>query len=143
MQRIKTNLKFYCTSVKKSTFFTQNDTDSANFWCTADKKYFILSYRKFYFAEINIGKLYIYIYIYIGTIFRIWYEIYHFTAHLRENQLSARKMTPTRLTFSVRRTKKKFLVSSDMNRMKINPTQAETFRKNEWRLKTLFRIDAD
>ena len=34
------HLKLYRTIVEKSTFRTQNDTDKANFWCRAEKKYF-------------------------------------------------------------------------------------------------------
>ena len=41
MQKIKTNLKFYRTNTGKSTFRTQNDSDSANFRYTAYKISFV------------------------------------------------------------------------------------------------------
>ena len=39
VRKIKATLKFYRTSAGKSIFRTQNDTDSANFRYTANKKY--------------------------------------------------------------------------------------------------------
>ena len=43
VRKIKTNLKFYRTSAGKSTFRTQNDTNSNTFRYAANKKY--RSYR--------------------------------------------------------------------------------------------------
>ena len=36
--QISADIKFYHTSAGKLTFHTQNDTDKANFRCTANKK---------------------------------------------------------------------------------------------------------
>ena len=50
MRKIKTNLKFYRSSAGK-TFRTQNDTDSANFWYTVNKKYRLYQVRNVFFVR--------------------------------------------------------------------------------------------
>ena len=49
-----THLKFYRTRAKKSTFRTQNDTDKANFRCTADKNHFLGFLKLFFRAWENV-----------------------------------------------------------------------------------------
>ena len=58
VRKIKTNIKLYRTSGGKSTFRTQNDTDSANFRYRENKKYRSYHVRKYAFPHLMRNILY-------------------------------------------------------------------------------------
>ena len=57
VRKIKTNITFSRTSPGKSTFRTQNDTNSANFWYTANKKYPSYHVRNILFFPTRLVKI--------------------------------------------------------------------------------------
>ena len=72
MRKIKTNLKFCCTSAGKSTFCMQNDTDSANYIQRA-KNIVRISYGKYFNAQLALASKHAFPQLMRNTLFSHYY----------------------------------------------------------------------